>query len=472
MHTDGPVPSDEDENEGTVRKPINTTKLVFRPIVMKDETLESIEEHSETPVKTEELTCVGPKQATEKSMPVTPVKRGSVAEKIERLTSNIKDDKAVDKGKGPAVSNSRPLVQAIDKSTVSEASSAAEVSKEEVKAKPTVSAAAKALRKVSEPKRAGSPSPSKSVASKSSRHPKLKPDVPEFVPRHLRTSTDASNDFTPGTPGSIGSASSSPSRLRAHAPEFVSKRVAMSTDASSNSIPKSVDPREPRPLSPAKRAYQDIPAGSPGAGRSAKIHRPEFDRSFHLSTSVSSNRGEASDSSCPRFRDGRQSPAPKVVIDTTNKPKSPEKSDGSKFVRPRSRIHRRNMSKSEPASQMGSTVDGGQDSENSIMSPIDQPPSNIPTPSMGNRRVTAPSDPPTGEQTSKLPQKAGGRPKTPVAGRRRHWRYKNQGGSRSSGLSSRQSSVDGSADTGRVPRPPNGSPTMGPVPSYVYQGMS
>ena len=46
-------------------------------------------------------------------------------------------------------------------------------------------------------------------------------------------------------------------------------------------------------------------------------------------------------------------------------------------------MHRRNMSKSEPASQMGSTVDGGHDSENSLMmdSPVHMKPIvNLPKP--------------------------------------------------------------------------------------------
>ncbi|CAG8981855.1 hypothetical protein HYALB_00009530 [Hymenoscyphus albidus] len=89
---------------------------------------------------------------------------------------------------------------------------------------------------------------------------------------------------------------------------------------------------------------------------------------------------------------------------TTDKPKSK-----------RSRIARRHVAKSEPASKLQDSVDGGQDSDITVVSSGEGQPL-LQGPPSQRRRVSAPSDPPTGSQDSK----------TGRSRRTRHWRLRNR----------------------------------------------
>ncbi len=116
--------------------------------------------------------------------------------------------------------------------------------------------------------------------------PKLKPDVPDFIPRHMRASdlSFTDNIDTPTPVSREGSRSSSPSKIRPSAPEFVPKHIRNSTEVAVSSVSlngaKAYKGGISRPSSPQR--IDVARANSPWKPNAGKLVKPEFNHSTKL----------------------------------------------------------------------------------------------------------------------------------------------------------------------------------------------
>lgn len=222
-------------------------------------------------------------------------------------------------------------------------------------------------------KRAQSDSPSKSVHGSTSSSTKLKPDVPEFVPRSMRdaNATDASacsRAHTPvehsrdGTQSREGSRASSPSKFTPLAPEFIPRHMRTSTDASTSSgTPQS--PTTGRPNSPLK--LHEMSATSP---ISAAVVFGSPKRQVISSNSIK-DKTSASQSHCMKHDKHILGPATGNTL--ASPPITERRTAEASPALSKTHLHRvsrREMAKSEPtshASQMSDSHDGAGDSGNS-----------------------------------------------------------------------------------------------------------
>jgi hypothetical protein len=134
----------------------------------------------------------------------------------------------------------------------------------------------------------------------------------------------------------------------------------------------------------------------------------------------------------------------------------------------RTRFSRRHLAKSEPGNRAIGTNDGQQDSDLTAVSSGEGQPLLASSPMVRHfladltsyaysrqqqRRVSAPSDPPSTTQESRANRHR----------RNRHWRMKNRGGesSGSANASGTGSSAEASSDSHSMPAPPNPTPAAG-----------
>ena len=199
-----------------------------------------------------------------------------------------------------------------------------------------------------------SKSPSKSLHGSTSSFTKLKPDVPEFVPRSLRNSTATeasacSRAHTPvpqsreGTQSREGSRSSSPSKFTVHAPEFIPRHLRTSTDASTSSGPQS--PTTGRPVSPLKLHAES--ASSPASVKIPTFGSPK--PQFNTSTNLNDKASNSDTGHC--MRHGRHVLGPATGNASPTRPAVTSTQTGDVSYSPSkthlNRVNRRDMAKSE-----------------------------------------------------------------------------------------------------------------------------
>jgi len=272
-----------------------------------------------------------------------------------------------------------------------------------------------------------------------------RPDAPEFVPQHLRT-TSAKGGQPPHQHKVSSHDRSYGHSVDGHETLKILSEPSRKGKAAAAISKNDKNMQETLLFEVPPRAI-DEQENSPASGRTEKEKKRRWRKrksrdteepSQQPSVSVSqANLEEESAINRASQPEGNASPANNRVEEPKSKAKRP-------------RLNRRAQSKSEPAGHGRSQTDGTSEIEpTSSGSTDDQPMSNI------TRRVSAPSDPPSG-QTATKGSKYGRRR------RRRHWRDRN---GEASGTQSMQSTASWSTDSPRdgtgTPAAPVTSPATG-----------